>query len=60
MKYCSRVIENVVKNASKKQVCCLDFLMNDVKKSSLKQALAIEKAYDSNRIARLNVLRIQD
>ena len=53
MKYCSRVIENVVKNASNKQVCCLDFLMNDVKKSSLKQALAIEKAYDSNRIAGL-------
>jgi hypothetical protein len=52
-KYCSRVIENVVKNASNKQVCCLDFLMNDVKKSSLKQALAIEKAYDSNRIAGL-------
>ena len=28
----------------------LDFLMNDVKKSSLKQALDIEKAYDDNRI----------
>ncbi|MFZ0225244.1 MAG: hypothetical protein WAM42_26460 [Candidatus Nitrosopolaris sp.] len=53
MKYRSRVIENVVKNASNKQVCCLDFLMNDVKKSSLKQALDIEKAYDDNRIAGL-------
>jgi hypothetical protein len=53
MKYCSRVIENVVKNASNEQVCCLDFLMNDVKKSSLKQALDIEKAYDDNRIAGL-------
>jgi hypothetical protein len=53
MKYCNRVIENVVKNASNKQVCCLDFLMNDVKKSSLKQALDIEKAYDDNRIAGL-------
>jgi hypothetical protein len=52
-KYCSRVIENVVKNASNKQVCCLDFLMNDVKKSSLKHALDIEKAYDDNRIAGL-------
>lgn len=51
MKYCSKVIENVVKNASNKQVCCLDFLMNDVKKSSLRQALDIEKAYDNDRIA---------
>ncbi|MFZ0510759.1 MAG: hypothetical protein WAM14_04060 [Candidatus Nitrosopolaris sp.] len=53
MKYCGKVIENVVKNASNKQVCCLDFLMNDVKKSSLKDALDIEKDYDDNRIAGL-------
>ncbi|MGB8933880.1 MAG: hypothetical protein WCC17_02080 [Candidatus Nitrosopolaris sp.] len=50
VKYCSKVIENIVKNASNKQVCCLDFLMNDVKKSSLKETLEIEKAYDDNRI----------
>ncbi|PWU78728.1 MAG: hypothetical protein DLM72_21005 [Candidatus Nitrosopolaris wilkensis] len=53
MKYCGKVIENVVKNASNKQVCCLDFLMNDVKKSSLRQSLDIEKDYDDNRIAGL-------
>jgi hypothetical protein len=53
MKYCSKVIDKVVRNASNKQVCCLDFLMNDVKKSSLKQALDIEKAYDNDRIAGL-------
>ena len=53
MKYCGKVIENVVKNASNKQVCCLDFLMDDVKKSSLKDALEIEKVYNDNRIAGL-------
>jgi len=53
MKYCDKVIENVVKNADNKQVCCMDFLMNDVKKASLKEALAIEKVYDNNRIAGL-------
>jgi hypothetical protein len=53
MKYCDKVIQNVVNNASNKQVCCLDFLMNDVKKSSLKEVLHIEKVYDDNRIAGL-------
>jgi hypothetical protein len=53
MKYCDKVIENVVKNADNKQVCCMDFLMNDVKKASLKEVLAIEKVYDNNRIAGL-------
>ena len=53
MKYCGKVIGNVVKNASNKQVCCLDFLMDEVKKSSLKEALEIEKVYNDNRIAGL-------
>jgi hypothetical protein len=50
MGYCDKVIDNVVKNTSNKQICCLDFLMNDVKKSSLKEVLHIEKVYDDNRI----------
>ena len=29
MKYCGKVIENIVKNANNKQICCLDFVMND-------------------------------
>jgi hypothetical protein len=53
MKYCDRVIDNVVKTADNKPVCCMDFLMNDVGKTSLKQALAIERVYDNNRIAGL-------
>jgi hypothetical protein len=53
MKYCGKVIENVVRNANDNQVCCMDFVINDVGNDSLKQALNIEKAYDDNRIAGL-------
>ena len=50
MRYCDKVIENLAKNADNKQVCCMDLLINDVGKSSLKQALGIEKVYDNNRM----------
>jgi hypothetical protein len=53
MRYCAKVIENLAKNADNKQVCCMDLLINDVGKSSLKQALAIEKVYDNDRMAGL-------
>ncbi len=53
MNYCNTVIENVVKNAHNKPVCCMDFLINDVGKDSLKQALTLEKVYDDSRIAGL-------
>lgn len=50
MNYCNTVIENIVKNANNKPVCCMDFLINDIGKDSFKQALTLEKAYDDNRI----------
>jgi hypothetical protein len=53
MKYRGEVPENMVKNASNKQICCLDFLMNDMKNYSLKDVLNIEKVYDDNRIGGL-------
>jgi uncharacterized alkaline shock family protein YloU len=53
MKYCGKVVENIVRNANNKQVCCMDFVINDVGKDSLKHALIVEKAYDDNRIAGL-------
>lgn len=44
-------MENIVANiVNIKQVCCIDFLINDIAKSSLQQALAIGKAYDNSRI----------
>jgi hypothetical protein len=50
MRYCNTVMENIANNANNKQVCCIDFLINDIAKSSLQQALTIEKAYDNSRI----------
>ena len=50
MEYCNKVMGNIIKNSNGKQVCCMDFLINDIAKSSLQQALEIEKIYDSNRI----------
>jgi hypothetical protein len=48
--YCSKVVENISKNANSKAVCCMDFLIDDITKSSLKDALALERLYDSGRI----------
>jgi hypothetical protein len=53
MKYFGRIIENMAKKANNKQVCCLDFLIDDVAKDSVKQALSIEEAYNTNRMAGL-------
>ena len=50
VKYCRKVIDNIAKNSNGKQICCMDFLINDIAKSSLKQALTIEEAYDNSRI----------
>jgi hypothetical protein len=47
------VIENLAKSANNEQVCCVDFMIDDVAKDSLKQALTIEQAYDNNRMAGL-------
>jgi hypothetical protein len=49
-KYFGKVVNNIASNSDGKQVCCLDFLINDVAKSSFNQALTIEKAYDNSRI----------
>ncbi len=51
LKYCGATMEKIAKGANNKQVCCMDFLINDVAKSSLKQAIHIEHAYDENRIS---------
>lgn len=50
MKYCGNVMENIANNSNGKPVCCMDFLINDIAKSSLKQALTIEEAYNNSRI----------
>ena len=51
MKYFSSIIDNMAKNADNMQVCCLDFLVDDIAKASMKKALAIEESYNDNRIS---------
>jgi hypothetical protein len=52
-KYYSMVIENILKKANNRKLCCMDFVINDIGKTSIKQALAMEKFYNSNRLAGL-------
>ena len=51
--YYNMVVENIVKKANNRKLCCMDFVINDVGKASIKQALAMEKVYNSNRLAGL-------
>ena len=46
-------MENITINADNKQVCCMDFVINDIANSSLKQALNIEHVYEDGRITGL-------
>ncbi len=48
--YCGKVMANVKKQAKGKQVCCMDFVLGDIAKHSLKHAIKIESGYNSGRI----------
>ena len=37
MKYCNNIIQNISKNSKNKEVCCVDFLINDIATSSIKK-----------------------
>ena len=50
-KYCIQVMTNIADGANNKQICCMDFLINDIAKSSLKQAMTAERLYDNNRLS---------
>jgi hypothetical protein len=50
MKYCSSTMGRIGKASNNRHLCCMDFLINDIAKSSLKQAIRIEHAYDEDRI----------
>jgi hypothetical protein len=53
-KYCRQVMTNIADGANnKQQLCCMDFLINDIAKSSLKQAMTVEQVYDNNRLSGL-------
>jgi hypothetical protein len=51
IKYCRRVITKIADGSNNKQLCCMDFLINDISKNSLKQAMIVEQLYDNNRLS---------
>jgi hypothetical protein len=50
MKYFNSIIQNILKNSRNKEVCCVDFLINDIANSSIKDAIKVEKVYNENRL----------
>ena len=52
-KYCRQVMTNISGTAKNKQLCCMDFLINDIANSSLKDAMNVEQLYDNNRLSGL-------
>ena len=49
-KYCGRVMENIIKEAQRKPLCCVDFMITDIANNSLKEAVELEKIYDEGRL----------
>jgi hypothetical protein len=52
-KYCKQVMTNISSSAKNKHLCCMDFLINDIANSSLKDAMNVEQLYDNNRLSGL-------
>ncbi|QUC64149.1 hypothetical protein NsoK4_06805 [Nitrosopumilus sp. K4] len=49
-KYCGSIIQNIDKESKENNVCCTDFILEDISRSSFKDALLIEKSYNKFRI----------
>ena len=50
IKYFNNILQNILENASDKQICCMDFLIDDISNSSINEAINIEKAYNEKRL----------
>ena len=44
------ILRNISQNSNNKEICLLDFLINDIADSSIKEACFLEKEYDKNRL----------
>jgi hypothetical protein len=53
MKYFNYTLQNIVKKSKNRELCCVDFLLNDIAKSDIKETLEIERAYDQNKLSGL-------
>ncbi|VFJ14437.1 hypothetical protein [Candidatus Nitrosocosmicus franklandus] len=49
-KYIFKILQNVSQNANNKQLCLVDFLINDIANYSVREASYLEKEYDKNRL----------
>ncbi len=50
MKYFSNILPNILKKSKNKELCCVDFLLNDIAKVSIKETIKIERAYDQKKL----------
>jgi hypothetical protein len=50
LNYFSNILQNILKNAHDKQICCIDFLIGDISFSSIDEAITIEKLNNENRL----------
>ena len=49
-KYIFNVLQNISQNTNNKKLCLLDFLINDIANTSVREASYLEKEYDKNRL----------
>jgi hypothetical protein len=49
-RYCSEVMKKILKEAKQNQICCFDFMLEDIAKTMPRQALKLEDVYNGNRI----------
>jgi 23S rRNA A1618 N6-methylase RlmF len=50
LKHLKDILQNISQNSQNKEICLLDFLINDISDSSVKEACYLEKEYDKNRL----------
>jgi len=49
-KYIFNILQNISQNANNKELCLVDFLINDIANYSVREANYLEKEYDKNRL----------
>jgi len=50
LKHLNDILQNISQKSNNKEICLLDFLINDIADSSMKEACYLEKEYDKNRL----------
>ena len=50
MKHIKDILQNISQNSNNKEICLVDFLINDIATSSISEAISLEKQYDKNRL----------